>query len=73
MVAGPGYAADLVVFDSATVGPQRTELVGDLPGGAARLLQRANGVEYVAVNGGLLIDRGQQGSIRSGRVLRAEA
>jgi N-acyl-D-aspartate/D-glutamate deacylase len=66
----PGYAADLVLFDPASVGPQRTELIGDLPGGAARLLQRANGVEYVVVNGDVLIDRGRQTQVRSGRVLR---
>ena len=67
----PGYAADLVLFDPATVGLQRTELVADLPGGAARLIQRATGVEYVIVNGAALIDGGVQTAVQSGRVLRA--
>ncbi|MFQ5667791.1 MAG: amidohydrolase family protein, partial [Candidatus Binatia bacterium] len=67
----PGFAADLVLFDPATVGLQRTELVADLPGGAARLIQRATGVDYVAVNGKLLIDAGTQTDSRSGAVLRS--
>jgi N-acyl-D-aspartate/D-glutamate deacylase len=66
----PGFAADLVLFDPTTVGPQRTELVEDLPAGAARLLQRANGVEHVIVNGELLIDGGKETEARSGQVLR---
>jgi N-acyl-D-aspartate/D-glutamate deacylase len=66
----PGYAADLVLFAPATVGLQRTELVADLPGGAARLIQRATGVEYVMVNGEVLIDGGKETAARGGAVLR---
>ena len=66
----PGFAADLVLFDPATVGLERTELVADLPGGASRLIQRATGVEYVLVNGEVLIERGTETNARSGAVLR---
>jgi len=66
----PGFAADLVLLDPTTVGPQRTELTSDLPGGAARLIQRARGVEYVVVNGEVLIDAGRETEARSGQVLR---
>ncbi len=66
----PGFAADLVLFDPATIDLQRTELVADLPGGASRLIQRATGVEYVLVNGDVLIDGGKQVEARSGQVLR---
>lgn len=66
----PGFAADLVLFDLATVGLERTELVADLPGGAARLIQRATGVEYVLVNGEALIDAGKETTARGGAVLR---
>ena len=66
----PGFAADVVLFDPATVGLERTELVADLPGGAARLIQRATGVEYVLVNGEVLIERGKQTAACSGAVLR---
>ena len=66
----PGFAADLVLFDPATVGLERTELVADLPGGAARLIQRAIGVDYVLVNGEVLIDAGNETAARGGAVLR---
>jgi len=66
----PGCAADLVLFDPLRVGLQRTELVADLPGGASRLLQRAVGVEYVVVNGEVLIERGREAGTRSGQILR---
>ncbi|HVM95791.1 MAG TPA: amidohydrolase family protein [Candidatus Acidoferrales bacterium] len=68
-----GYAADVVVFDANRVGPRRTELVADLPGNAARLLQRAEGIEYVVVNGEILIDGGKETAKRSGSVLRGSA
>ena len=38
-----GFAADLVVFDPATVGPEMPEVAQDLPAGARRLVQRAAG------------------------------
>lgn len=66
----PGFAADLVLFDPATVGLRRTELAADLPGGAVRLIQRAIGVPYVLVNGATLIENGQQTEARGGMVLR---
>jgi N-acyl-D-amino-acid deacylase len=69
----PGFAADLVLFDAATVGLQRTEVVADLPGGAARLIQRAIGIPYVIVNGAVLIDNGSETAARSGQVLRGNA
>jgi N-acyl-D-aspartate/D-glutamate deacylase len=67
------WPADLVLFDPARIGLERTELVRDLPGGAARLIQRAIGIEYVIVNGEPLIDRGRQTEARSGSLLRANA
>ena len=65
-----GWAADVVLFDAARLGLQRTELVHDLPGGAARLIQRPRGITHVIVNGAVLIDEGAQTDARSGRVLR---
>lgn len=65
-----GLAADVTVFDPARLDLQRTELVHDLPGGAARLIQRPVGIEYVLVNGAPLVERGAQTDARSGRVLR---
>jgi N-acyl-D-aspartate/D-glutamate deacylase len=66
----PGNAGDLVLFDPATVEMRSTELVHDLPGGQRRLLQRADGIEYVFVNGTAVVERGQPVDRRPGRVLR---
>jgi N-acyl-D-aspartate/D-glutamate deacylase len=65
-----GWAADITLFDLARLGLERTELVHDLPGGAARLIQRPVGVEYVLVNGMPLVEHGAQTDARSGQVLR---
>jgi N-acyl-D-aspartate/D-glutamate deacylase len=47
----PGYAADLLLFDPATVGRGPKQRVFDLPGGHARLDTPARGVHGVWVNG----------------------
>jgi N-acyl-D-amino-acid deacylase len=51
-----GYAADLLLFDPATVGRGRSHRVFDLPGGAARLHTDAVGVHGVWVNGECVAD-----------------
>ncbi len=47
----PGLAADLVLFDPATVGCAPLRRVHDFPAGADRLVADALGVEAVIVNG----------------------
>ena len=47
----PGFAADLLLFDPATVGRGPKRRVHDLPAGAARLTTDALGVHGVWVNG----------------------
>jgi N-acyl-D-aspartate/D-glutamate deacylase len=69
----PGAAADLVLFDPARVGTRPTELVRDLPEGQRRLVQRADGIEYVFVNGTAVVERGVPVDRRPGRVLRGGA
>jgi N-acyl-D-amino-acid deacylase len=66
----PGYAADLVLFDPARVATRATEMVYDLPRGQRRLLQRADGIVYVFVNGAPVVERGVPVDRRPGRVLR---
>lgn len=66
-----GVPADVVLFDAERIGLQRTELVSDLPAGAARLIQRPRGIEHVIVNGEALVEAGQQTRARSGRLLRS--
>ncbi|MBC7438116.1 MAG: amidohydrolase family protein [Bdellovibrionales bacterium] len=51
-----GYAADLLLFDPATVGRGPKYRVHDLPGGAARLTTDGAGVQGVWVNGQLVAD-----------------
>jgi N-acyl-D-aspartate/D-glutamate deacylase len=46
-----GFAADVVVFDPATVGAGPLRRVYDLPAGADRLVADAGGIEAVIVNG----------------------
>jgi N-acyl-D-aspartate/D-glutamate deacylase len=47
----PGYAADLLLFDPATVGRGPKQRVFDLPGGHPRLTTPPTGVHGVWVNG----------------------
>jgi N-acyl-D-aspartate/D-glutamate deacylase len=69
----PGSAADLVVFDPARVATRRTEMVRDLPRGERRLLQGADGIVHVFVNGTAVVERGEPVDRRPGRVLRGGA
>ncbi len=69
----PGYAADLVVFDPATVGPCEPTLAHDLPAAEPRLLQRATGIHYTIVNGTVLLEGGEHSGSYPGRVLRRTA
>ena len=66
----PGLAADLVVFDPATVGARDPQLVSDLPGGCSRLEQRADGIICTVVNGKVLIEDGKHTGALPGKVLR---
>jgi N-acyl-D-aspartate/D-glutamate deacylase len=66
----PGYAADLVCFDPRRVGTRPTTMVYDLPQRQRRLLQGAEGVEHVFVNGVAVVERGVPTARRPGRVLR---
>lgn len=52
----PGYWADLLLFDPATVDRGLKQRVADLPGGGARLTTPAIGVHGVWVNGARIVD-----------------
>jgi len=52
------------------VATRPTEMVHDLPRGQRRLLQGAEGVEWVFVNGAPVVERGVPSGRRPGRVLR---
>ena len=65
-----GFAADLVVFDPDTVGPEMPDVVCDLPAGARRLVQRARGISATVVNGEVLLRDGKHTGALPGRLLR---
>jgi N-acyl-D-aspartate/D-glutamate deacylase len=65
-----GLAADLVVFDPDTIGPEMPEVVDDLPAGARRLVQRCRGVAATVVNGEVLLREGKHTGALPGQLLR---
>jgi len=65
-----GLAADLVVFDPATIMAEMPEVVDDLPGGARRLVQRTRGVKATVVNGQILLRDGKHTGALPGQLLR---
>jgi N-acyl-D-amino-acid deacylase len=65
-----GYAADLVVFDADTVKPQLPTVERDLPGGARRLVQKADGIAATVINGVVAIENGQATGGHGGQVLK---
>jgi N-acyl-D-amino-acid deacylase len=67
-----GNAADIAIFDPATVGSaSRGERRYDLPGGAKRMVMPSRGVEYTIVNGAVVYAGGQATGASPGAVLRS--
>ncbi len=65
-----GLAADLIVFDPDTIGPEMPEVAHDLPAGARRLVQRARGISATVVNGEIMLRDGKHTGALPGRLLR---
>ena len=65
-----GYAADLVVFDEHRVRPQLPTVEQDLPGGARRLVQKADGIAATIVNGVVALENGKPTGHLAGQVLK---
>ena len=51
--------ADLVLFDESRVKPAMPTVEQDLPGGARRLVQKAEGISAVVVNGQVTLENGK--------------
>jgi N-acyl-D-aspartate/D-glutamate deacylase len=66
-----GMAADVVVFDPDTIGPKMPEVVHDLPSGATRLKQTADGILNTIVNGEILLTNNEHSGATPGRLLRS--
>jgi N-acyl-D-aspartate/D-glutamate deacylase len=68
----PGLAADIAIFDPATVASVgRPERLYDLPGKAKRMVMRSRGIEYTVVNGEVTWEKGQLTGAAAGQVLRS--
>jgi N-acyl-D-aspartate/D-glutamate deacylase len=65
-----GMAADLVVFDPDTIGARMPEVVHDLPAGAKRLKQTAEGIRHTIVGGEILLTDNEHTGATPGRLLR---
>jgi N-acyl-D-aspartate/D-glutamate deacylase len=68
---GPGYFADVVVFDPDRIGPGPVHTRPDLPAGASRLYAEANGIEHVLVNGTEIVRGREFTGATPGSVLRS--
>ena len=66
-----GMAADLVVFDPQTIGARMPDVVHDLPAGAKRLKQTADGILNTVVNGEILLSNNEHSGAVPGRLLRS--
>lgn len=68
----PGMAADLVLFDPATVGmAARPERIHDLPAGGKRMVKRSRGIEMTMVNGVVTWEKSRLTEAAAGKVLRS--
>ena len=66
----PGMAADIVIFNPDTIRSLPQEKVADLPGGAWRMKEMAEGVLCTIVNGQVLIENGKPTGALPGKVIR---
>jgi len=65
-----GMAADIVVFDPQRIAPALPEVVHDLPSGAKRLRQLAQGMLATVVNGRVVLRDNRPTGALPGRLLR---
>ena len=68
-----GYRADLVVFDAERVRPAMPTVEADLPGGARRLVQKAEGIAATIVDGEVTLENGTPTGRLPGVLLRGPA
>jgi len=65
-----GYVADLVVFEEERIRPRLPTVEQDLPGGARRLVQKADGIAATIVNGVVAMENGESTGQYAGQVLK---
>jgi N-acyl-D-aspartate/D-glutamate deacylase len=71
-VVREGYAADLVLFEEDRIRPRLPTVERDLPGGARRLVQKADGIRATIVNGAVAFDSGVATGTNAGTVLKGK-
>jgi N-acyl-D-amino-acid deacylase len=67
-----GCHADLVLFDEAAIRPCLPTVERDLPGGARRLVQKAEGIKATLVNGIVAFEDGEATGACAGTVLKGK-
>ena len=65
-----GMNADVVIFDPQTVAPGMPEVVHDLPAGAKRLRQFAEGISHTIVNGEVVLAHNEPTGALPGELIR---
>ncbi|HMJ99964.1 MAG TPA: amidohydrolase family protein, partial [Reyranella sp.] len=67
-----GYEADLVLFEENGIRPAMPTVEKDLPGGARRLVQKAEGIKATLVNGAVAFEDGEATGAYFGHVLKGK-
>jgi N-acyl-D-amino-acid deacylase len=69
----PGMAADVVIFDYDQIDTKmRQHQIRDLPGGGARFVMTAQGINYTIVNGEVIYVEGKHTGALPGQVIRSQ-
>ncbi len=69
-VIGEGRPADLVIYDLEKIQPTESEIAHDFPGGEWRRIQKAEGYEWILVNGEVTFEDGECTGATPGVLLR---
>jgi len=67
-----GYRADIVLFEENGIRPSLPTVEKDLPGGARRLVQKAEGIRATLVNGAVAFENGEATGAYFGHVLKGK-
>ena len=67
-----GYKADLLLFEEGRVRPCLPTVESDLPGGARRLVQKAEGIRATIVNGVVTLENGDSTGHFAGEVIKGK-
>ena len=67
-----GFRADLNLFEEDRIRPSLPTVERDLPGGARRLVQKAEGIRATLVNGAMAFENGEATGAYAGTVLKGK-